>query len=111
MNSQSNSQPRFADIKSATTLQDDSKNTYVMTHSLSSRKQLFALVFNSTGHFVGVVENDIPKTGRIQRCFKKLATIIQLLFGARIEPATAEQPSTDQPSDQPSQSTKWGLGK
>lgn len=71
MNSQSNSQLNSIGIKSATTLQDDSKNTYVMTHSLSSRKQLFALVFNSTGHFVGVVENDIPKTGMVRRCFKK----------------------------------------
>ncbi|MDD2277297.1 MAG: hypothetical protein PHP56_12290 [Smithellaceae bacterium] len=102
MNSQSNSRPNSIDIKSDTTLRDDLKNTYVMTNSLSSRKRLFALVFNSTGHFVGVVEEEMPKTGAVQRCFKKLATIIRLLFGARIEQAT---------TDQPPQSTKWGLGK
>lgn len=106
MNSQSNSQPRFADIKSATTLQDDSKNTYVMTRSLSSRKQLFALVFNSTGHFVGVIE-ETPKIGPVQRYFKKFATIIRLLFSTKTKQTTADQPSKAQPS----QSTKWGLGK
>lgn len=109
MNSQSNSQPRFADIKSATTLQDDSKNTYVMTHSLSSRKQLFALVFNSTGHFVGVVEEERP--GIIQMLFNRFATIMQLLFSAKVKQPIADSSTTDPSSGQPSQSTKWGLGK
>lgn len=91
--------------QSATTLKDDSKNTYIlMNSSLSPRKQLFALMFNPQGHFVGVIEQERP--GIVRRFCKKAATIIQLLFSVK-----AKQSFEDQPSENQSQSIKWGLGK